>query len=333
VQIEGLNRLRPKARKVARFWQKHQIGGHWLASRAIRDNFGGANALYVHPCTSTDAVREAKRRGLFVVIEAVSHPFNKVVEAEEYKRFGLPAPEPECEVLENIEYFKEEALLADLVLAASPYVQRGLIELGIDARRISIVPYGIDSSFFHSSPSPQSGRILFVGNVSYLKGVPYLAEAARRLHAEGIECEIRAIGATSSSLIRRSEFHGPKYVGQVPRSRIREEFLNGDIFVFPTLSDGFGIVLLEAMAAGLPVICTPNCGAVVSDGVEGFVVPTRNAEAIAEHIKLLVSNRDLRKRMGEAARVTARRYALEEYRRNFSEALEGKRLHESPAGI
>jgi glycosyltransferase involved in cell wall biosynthesis len=320
-QIERLNRFHPKARKRARFWHQHGIGGHWLANRAILEDFGGADALYVHPCASTDAVREARRRGMFVVVEAVSHPLNKLVEAEEYRKFGLPSPEPDDEVLDNLEFFKEEAILADLVLAASPYVRDGLIDVGIDAKRISTVPYGIDSKFFNDTPTPQPGRVLYVGNVGYLKGVPYLAEAARRLDADAFECEIRAVGPHDPELIRRSEFVGPEYVGQVPRTEVKEEFLNADVFVFPSLSDGFGIVLLEAMAAGLPVICTPNCGAVVRDGIEGFLVPVHDAEAIAERIKLLVANRDLRQRMGEAARVTARKYSLEAYNRDFTKSV------------
>lgn len=330
-QIEQLNRFHPIARKKARFWHQHGIGGHWLANRAILEDYAGANALYVHPCASTDAVREARRRGMFVVVEAISHPLNKLVEAEEYRKFGRPSPEPEVEALDNIEFFKEEAIFADLVVAASPYVRDGLIDVGIDAKRISTVPYGIDSKFFNDTPTPQAGRILYVGNVGYLKGVPYLAEAARRLDTEGFECEIRAVGPHDPELIRRPEFVGPAYVGQVPRAEIKKEFLNADVFVFPSLSDGFGIVLLEAMAAGLPVICTPNCGAVVRDGIEGFVVPVRDAESLADRIRLLVGNRELRKRMGEAARATARRYSLEEYNRNFTKAvmtsLSGKQLN------
>jgi glycosyltransferase involved in cell wall biosynthesis len=320
-QIEWFTRRNPEARKKARVLSERRIGGHWLAQRAIADDFGGANALYVHPCVSTDAVREAKRRGMFVVLEAISHPFNKLVEKAEYERFGLPGPEPEAELRENIEFFKAEAELADLVLAASPYVREGLVELGLDPARIAVVPYGLDSAFFDATPEPVTGRVLYVGNIGYLKGVPHLAEAARRLKTQGFAGEIRAVGPHDGKLIHRPEFMGPNYVGQVPRSEVKHEFLGADLFAFPTLSDGFGVVLLEAMAAGLPVVCTRNCADVVRDGVNGFIIAPGDAEALASGIQRIVSDRGLRKTFSENARRAFAGYSLEAYSRRLIEAI------------
>lgn len=311
-----------RRRKSAALTNRLRIGGHWLAHKAIRDRFLGANALYVHPCVSTDAVAEAKRRGMLVVLEAISHPYNKIVEKEEYERYGQPAPSAEAEIWDNIEFFKSEAMQADVVLAASPYVRSGLIQLGLSSDKIALVPYGIEDTFFREDPKPEPGRILYVGNVGYLKGVPYLAHAARLLRAKGFEGRVRVVGPHDGKMIYQREFRGPEYIGQVPRAEVRREFLSADIFVFPTLSDGFGIVLLEAMAAGLPVICTPNCAGIVQDGVSGFIVSLRDSVKLAARIEELVADRALRERMGEAARATAADLSLEHYRRAMLAAIE-----------
>lgn len=321
LQIEWFNRRHRTERKLARAHHERSIGGHWLSRRAIDDNFGGANALYVHPCVSTDAVREAKRRGMYVVLEAISHPSNKFVENAEYLRFGLPGPEPESELRENLDFFRAEAELADLILAASPFVRDGLVELGCDPARIAVVPYGLDARFFDAPAQPLPGRALYVGNVGYLKGVPYLAEAARKLRSENFPGEIRAVGPHHGGLVQRPEFSGPTYIGQVPRAEVKGEFLSADLFVFPTLSDGFGVVLLEAMAAGLPVVATPNCADMVVDGENGFVIPPRDAVALAGRIRQISEDRALRERMSVAAQATAQRFSLLAYGEALTRAL------------
>jgi glycosyltransferase involved in cell wall biosynthesis len=321
LQIEWLNRAQPQRRKQARYWHQRQLGGHWLAQRAIAEDFGGANALYVHPCASTDAVREAKRRGMLVVLEAISHPLNKFVEREEFERFGVRPPEPVEEHAQNVEFFREEAQLADVILAASSYVQAGLIELGLDASRIFVVPYGLDDRFFDEEPKPEPGRVLFVGNVGYLKGVPYLAEATRLLQSDGVNVEVRVVGPRDGRLTHRPEFGGPQYVGQMTRAAIKDEFLRADIFVFPTLSDGFGIVQLEAMAAGLPVVSTPHCAALVEDGKNGFVVPPRDASALAQRVREICTNRPLRAQLSAGARQTAERHTLANYKQALLRAI------------
>jgi glycosyltransferase involved in cell wall biosynthesis len=316
-----LRRLSPRSVNDAYFAERFEVGPRMLARRAWKRRLDGANAVYTNPCLATRILPELKRRGIYIVLEAISHPFNQLVEHEEMARFGIVHPVPLERLMRNIAFFKEEALLADLVLAASPYVQDGLIELGLDPARIAVVPYGLDSGFFDGSPAPRSGRLLFVGNVGYLKGVPYLAEAARWLKGQGSTSEVRAIGKYDDELIERSEFIGPRYLGHMPRAEVKREFLEADVFVFPTLSDGFGIVLLEAMAAGLPVISTPNCGAVVRDGENGFVVPVRDSAAIADRIEQIITDRALRDELSRGAIATAARFSLRHYRERLVDAI------------
>ena len=93
------------------------------------------------------------------------------------------------------------------------------------------------------------------------------------------------------------------------------------MFVLPTLCDSFALVQLEAMACGVPVITTPNCGSVVRDGVDGFIVPIRDADAIADKVELLLTDRALRQRMGRNARARAREFTWGRYGERLLGAL------------
>ena len=123
--------------------------------------------------------------------------------------------------------------------------------------------------------------MLWLGQVNVRKGIHYLMEAARKLEKENIHFDVVGpIGILSDAVAsapRNVTFHGP-----VGRDQTANWYRKADLFVLPTLSDGFAITQLEAMAHGLPVITTPCCGEVVSDGVDGFIVAPRDAEALAK---------------------------------------------------
>jgi glycosyltransferase involved in cell wall biosynthesis len=142
---------------------------------------------------------------------------------------------------------------------------------------------------------------LFVGTVGLRKGNHYLAEASRLLRARGVPCEVRVVGPFDPKVVARPEFAGPTYVGQVPREVVRAEFARADVFTMPSLAESFAIAHLEAFACGLPVVTTPNCGSQVRDGESGFIVPIRDARALADRLETLVTDRELRSRMSRNA--------------------------------
>jgi glycosyltransferase involved in cell wall biosynthesis len=102
---------------------------------------------------------------------------------------------------------------------------------------------------------------------------------------------------------------------------VAEEFRHADVFALPTLSDSFALVHLEALASGVPVITTPNCGSVVRNGVDGFIVPIRDAEALADRIEEIVTDRRLRNRMSQSAREKARQFTWARYGERLLQAI------------
>ena len=291
--------------------------------RALLDrDFGNANALYCMSNGDLDVVREAKRRGMLVVYEQICSPeIGRTLREEQALFPGLEVSDPAEVVETGIKRDLAVWNLSDVVLAPSDYVLESMIKLGFDRERISVVPYGLSEDWFETQANPRPGRVLFVGSVRLLKGSHYLAEAQRILQSRGLTPEFRVVGPCRPYVFESNLFEGPTYVGQVPRDRIREEFAQGDVFAFPTLSEGFGLAHLEAMACGMPVVTTAHCGSAVRDGVEGFIVPIRDALALADRIEQIVRDRALRDRMSREARQRARDFSWAKYSQAMLDAI------------
>ncbi|MCA9240569.1 MAG: hypothetical protein KDA37_10230, partial [Planctomycetales bacterium] len=151
----------PHEVKNAAMWQERRMGGYYLSDRLLSRGFDGANALYVHPCVSTCAIEEAHRRGLPVILEAISHPQCQYVQAGEYERYGQEPPLDADTRDRNLSLFRHEVDLSSLVLAASEYSKSGLIDLGVPESKIRLVPYALRTDYFSKPPSPVRGRVLF----------------------------------------------------------------------------------------------------------------------------------------------------------------------------
>jgi len=296
-----------------------------LRRRALRENFQGANALYCLDPGDIDLMRAAKRRGMVVVYEQIIAPQVGRILRDERARFpDFEAQDSEKLVEDGVRSDREIWRLADLVLVPSDFVRQGLLDLGARGENVALVPYGLPEAWYAPAEAkPVVGRVLFVGGVSLRKGNQYLAEACRLLQARGVPAEFRVVGPHDAGLTTAQPFLGPDYVGAVPRSDVRSEFLQADVFAFPTLAEGFALAHLEAMACGLPVVTTPNCGPAVRDGVDGFVIPPRNAVQLADRLQQIIGDRALRERMSRNARLRASEFSWTGYQNRLIAALRG----------
>jgi colanic acid/amylovoran biosynthesis glycosyltransferase len=156
-------------------------------------------------------------------------------------------------------------------------------------------------------------RILSIGRLSWSKGYEYGLQAIRLLVDKGIHCEYRICGdgihreALAFAIQDFGLQESVKLLSWQSPAELKEHFQWADVFLHSSVSEGFGIVVLEAQAMQLPVVCTDADGLRenVDDGKTGFVVPRRSSEALAEKLFSLSQSPDLRKRMGEAGRIRA----------------------------
>jgi glycosyltransferase involved in cell wall biosynthesis len=219
----------------------------------------------------------------------------------------------------RFEQLSAEALLADHCIVTSNFTKQTLIENGVREDRIHRVPYGIDvnpSLVVHKRGGPF--RVVFVGQMMQRKGLEYLLKAWKKLRLPNSELVLAGRGRVDKNLLAafRSEF---VYIGDLSDRSLGQLYQDSDLFCMPSLVEGFGLVYLEALAYGLPVIATPNTGAadIVQDGCEGFIVPIRDVEALAEKLEWAYRNRHVLAEMGSAARRLAEQYSWERFRSNL----------------
>jgi glycosyltransferase involved in cell wall biosynthesis len=191
------------------------------------------------------------------------------------------------------EYFsrrEREWLLADRVVVNSEFCRRGLIQQGVPAEKLVVIPlcYETNNSEQTADVAPKISRlqplkVLFLGQVVLRKGIQYLIEAAKLLRNEPAHFDVVGpIGISDEAV--KSAPPNMTFHGRASRDQIGAWYQQSDIFILPTLSDGFAVTQIEAMAHGLPVISTPNCGEVVTDGIDGFIVPAGHVEMLAKAI-------------------------------------------------
>ena len=266
--------------------------------RSLSRTTGTARLVHAWEGAALATLSAARKRGLFTVLDVTS-AFEYSVRAVSDEG-GKPPP---ADVVHRIQ---QERDLADFLLVPSEFVENCLIENGIPAGKIVRIPYGVNPSTF--APIKRVGevpfRVLFAGRIGLRKGVTYLLEAWSRLRL--VNAELVLIGSPDtegSELLRRhaGEF---RHVPQVPLSELHRWFQLSDVFVFPSLAEGSALVTYMALGAGLPMVTTVNSGSVLREGVEGFLVPPRDVAALADRIRLIHDDPNLRRRIGKAARKT-----------------------------
>jgi alpha-maltose-1-phosphate synthase len=298
--VPGLRNLRPDP------WA-HRHFDAVLARRLAR--IEGVRLVHAFEGTARATFVAARRLGLATVLDVASA--RERYHAVEVEEGGSRRSWPMARVA-------AERRHADYLLAPSGYVVACLLEAGVPADRIVQLPYGAEPSRC-PPPAPRAAgepfRVLFVGQIGLRKGVRYLLEAWRRLRLRDAELVlVGAAGAQGRRLLR--DYRGcHRWLGPLPRQAVRGWFQRSDVFAFPSLAEGSALVTYEAMSSALPLVVTQASGSVVRDGVDGFLVPPRDVDALADRLRHLYEHRDLGARMGAAASARIReRYTWRHYR-------------------
>jgi starch synthase len=212
-----------------------------------------------------------------------------------------------------------ELALADVVFVASSFTHQTLDSAPSFKAAVVVAPYGAPSipAVPPSAPPRPTGnqlRVLFVGSLGQRKGLSYLFEACRQLEG-AIQLTVIGTRPQEDCPALDRELAQVRWIGSCPHPQVLAEMAAHDVFVFPSLFEGFGLVLLEAMAMGLPIITTPNTAGpdVIEEGREGFIVPIRDSRAIADRLARLHDNPDLRDEMSANARRRAAEFTWDDY--------------------
>ncbi len=202
----------------------------------------------------------------------------------------------------------EELALADTVIVPSTFVKNTLEMYPGSIQRIVVNPFGVPANISAPRELTRSGdplRVLYVGSLTQRKGIAYLFEAVQKA---GKAVTLTVIGrkvGQSDALDRACAEH--RWIASLPHAEVLAEMSRHDVFVFPSLFEGLALVQGEALSQGLPVITTPNSGGadILRDGVDGYIVPIRDSDAIAERLLAFCDDRAILQQMSEAARERA----------------------------
>jgi len=257
--------------------------------------------MYGASVRSFETIR--KTGGLAVLNFVNSHP-------DEHNRYlielaGLKAPHHELIPQWVAKRVEEELALAHLVLVPSHFVARQLSARGVPEDKIAMIPYGVNLEAFQ----PVSGlkkrtmlECLYVGQISYRKGIQILLDAAKQ--CQDLPIRFRLVGPIVSRELLAQLPENVRYEGPTLPGGVANAMRTADMFVLPTLEDSYALVVLEAMATGLPIITTDHAGSaeVLTDGVNGLVTSAGSSEVFANAIRRLVDDEALREKLGVAGR-------------------------------
>lgn len=281
---------------------------------------------------SSLCLRQAKKRGAVAVLE---HPMMHVdlwqsVMSEEYSRFGNQAASLNSLFSARmVRRMKREYEEADFIVVPSTAARNSFTDRGVPRDKLIRIPLGVDASAFHPAARNESSpfRVMFAGRLELLKGVHYLLQAWSELKLA--DAELWLVGPVLPEIgpfLERYADQTVRVIGEAKRSRMPDFYRQADALVFPSLNDGFGLVMLEAMASGIPVIATESTGGldVITDEVNGFIIPIRDVEAIKQRVNALYADRDRRNEMGMRAReAVLAQFTGEHYRERLLSAYAG----------
>jgi glycosyltransferase involved in cell wall biosynthesis len=321
---------RRNARSSLDFTRAFLWAGKSFCKKIMSYGLGEASGVYVFNTAGLEVLESARTARRRTVVEQTIAPLrfeHRLLQAE---RESFPAWQKPIETNSDFESLcqREEAewRVADTIVCGSAFVRDGIAACGGPRQRCVVVPYGVDQRFRLPPRGNHDGplRVLTVGAVGLRKGAPHLLAAARMLRGKatfrlvgGIECNPTADGLTGGDV---------ELVGSVPNSEMLQHFAWADIFLLPSLCEGSATSIYEALSASLPVVCTPNCGSVVRDGIDGIIIPIRDKDAIAEAVLRLADDPALRRQMAENAGRRAAAFGFESYGQSLLAALPGQAL-------
>jgi glycosyltransferase involved in cell wall biosynthesis len=317
-RVKEVYRLLMRALELSSYSPEH--ANRWLMRTMAREcHRPTVTAIHAYEDCSLWPFIEARRLGKACVYDLPScyYPAWEKLQAELSRKYSdwMPSNCLPAAYDARLEQKRKEIELADLTLVASRYVEATVREF-YPHKEIARAPYGVDVEFWTPAPHKQAEplRFIYAGTVSVRKGVALLVEAWSKAGLRDAALTLVGSWELADSKLR-SLPAGITWVPPCSSEALRDRYRESHVLVFPSYSDGFGLVLLEAMACGLPVIAsqatigpeivTPGCG---------FITPTGDLDRLVELLRWFDHHRDELRVMGRQARTQAARCTWSNYR-------------------
>jgi len=299
-----------------------------LDDHVAKHHLQDIKGIYAYEDGAATTFQKAKDQGILCLYDLpiVFYRTSLTLQLEEAELFPelAPALQGTQEPAGKLERKEQEIQLADHIFVPSSFVQNSLLDAGVKPEKISVIPFGAPIDYFNPKPKKDNiFRALFVGRVAPRKGVHYLLQAWRELQLH--EAELLLVGINDFPEGWLNQYIDIiRYLKSVPHSSLNEYYSAASVLVFPSLVEGLALVQLEAMACGIPIITTPNAGGsdIVTDGVEGFVVPIRDLDVLKEKLEWCYRHPQELAEMGRAARRKAEQLTWDLYRQRLANRVQ-----------
>jgi len=299
----------------------------WLMQTMTREcRRPGVTAVHAYEDCSLWQFIEAKRLGKACIYDLPTcyYPAWERIEAQLGRKYSEWMPS-NCFSADDVrsEQKRKEIELADLTFVASRYVEATVREF-YPNKDIARAPYGVDVEFWTPPAArkpPEPLRFIYAGNVSVRKGMPLLIEAWSKAGLRGAELQLVGSWSLAESKLR-SLPAGVRWVPPCSSEALRDRYQESHVFVFPSYSDGFGLVLLEAMACGLPAIASgASIGPEIIIPGSGFISSPGDLDRLVELLRWFDRNRDELLVMAKQVRAQAARWTWSHYRSSVIAAV------------
>ena len=313
-----------RARRL-RGWTRIIARNRWFQRKVVsflRSQLSTINyqpILLSYSYTALEPFRYAKAHGWKTLLVQIDPgPEEEAIVAQEAARVRELAAGWQPAPSEYWALWREECKLADRIVVNSEWSREALVRRRVPHEKTSVIPlaYEVIRLPDHETMRPQKReypdrftferpmRVLFLGLINLRKGVARLLEAARILRDEPVEFwMVGPVEIAHASAIGNAGH--VKWFGPVTRKQATEFYRDADVFILPTLSDGFAITQLEAQAHGLPVIASEFCGKVVDNGRNGIVLEEPTAACIAAAVRDCLADADRLRKLAAASRLRA----------------------------
>lgn len=293
----------------------------WVAQYALSD----CQAVYAYEYNCLATFEAAKRKNIACIYDIPSpeHDYVENLLCNEQKMYPeLDTPYRKyCHARQQVrtQRRRQEWQLADVIITNSEFTKASYAAAGLDVSKVRVVPLGsppVWTQGLFQKSEEKIVRFLWAGTFSIRKGAHYLLQAWKQLKAFS-DKRLDVFGAMGLPAELLQNLPDSIYIsGTVPHCELYQHYRRADVLVFPTLCDGFGMVVTEAFAQGLPVITTNRAGAadLVKHGVNGLIIPSGDANALAAALEWCLTHPKELAEMRQAAIETAASWQWSDYR-------------------
>lgn len=316
---------------IDRVYQKHD---EWVANNLSKAKKAGLAAVYCYEDGALVTFTKAKRLGIKCIYDL---PIG-------YYKSARLLMQNEFEInpnwagtltgfndsQEKLNKKDQELELADVIFVASSFTKKTLEDYSGNLAEIKVIPYGFPEVNLKKEYKPLVGRklkVLFIGGLSQRKGLSYLFEAVEGFQ-EKIELTIVGNKAVADCSVLNQALKQHNWIPSMSHEQVLDCMREHDVFVFPSLFEGFGLVITEAMSQGIPVITTDRTAGpdLIKHGDNGWIIPAGSAMAIKEVLLKIIEKPELLEKLGLASQAKAKTRPWSVYGQEMADAISSLKI-------